>query len=535
MADIVGSMTWRHFLAAALFTGASLGAPLPALAQDDIFAETQPLVLNPQDAGQTQIGELIYRGGLEIAPGEDDIGGISGLTWHDERLYAVGDDGHWFAIEPDESNGNLLDLVSVTRGRLYDERGRRLKGKDSVDAEAIETVAGGGFIVAFEREHRILSYRNLDGPGVPTGRSDLLAAMSLVEGALPNAGLETLAFSNDVMIACGEWAREGEPNCVHSSMGGNARFAVQAPPPIAQHGGAPTDAACTDDSTCFVLFRSYRAPEDGGEGNRAAIVKLPKDAPPQVLAVFTAPLTLDNFEGLAVREQYGKTFLYLVSDNNFSDDQRTLLMKFEIATREQLIAATPEPEIVYATKDVVLETTKGDITIRLETERAPITTTNFLRYVDEGRFDGTVFYRAMKLNRDPMPNGLIQGGTQFDPKRILPGIPHEKTSDTGLSHTNGAVSMAMLEPGTANGDFSIMLADQTGLNANPSSDDPVWQNGYAVFGYVIDGMDVVSAIHAGDADPTKGQGVMVGQILANPVEIVKARRADPYEEATRRE
>jgi cyclophilin family peptidyl-prolyl cis-trans isomerase len=231
-----------------------------------------------------------------------------------------------------------------------------------------------------------------------------------------------------------------------------------------------------------------------------------------------------------VREQFGKTFLYIISDNNFSDEQRTLLMKFEIKVDTPLVAATPEPEVNYETQDVVLETTKGDITIRLETERAPITAANFLRYVDEGRFDGTKFYRAMKLQREPMPNGLIQGGTQFDPKRILPGIPHEKTTETGLSHTNGAVSMAMLEPGTANGDFSIMLADQIGLDAQPDSDDPVWRNGYAVFGYVIEGMDVVSAIHAGAADPNKGEGVMVGQILAEPVEITKARRAEPSAE-----
>lgn len=503
-----------------------MGLPLAASAQDDIFAETQPVVLNTQDPEQTQVGELIFRGGLEIAPGEDDIGGISGLTWQGDRLFAVGDDGHWFAIEPDEINGVFVDLVSVERGRLLDERGKRLRGSDKVDAEAIDRVALGGWVVAFEREHRILFYSRLDGPGELTSGPDLAAGLALVEGAEPNAGLETLAFNIEVMIACGEWARPGEPNCIRSSMGGRVPFELPAPPELAEHGGAPTDAACKDDGTCFVLFRSYRE----GEGNRAAIIKLPMDGDPEVLAVFTPPLTLDNFEGLAVREQYGKTFLYIASDNNFSGDQRNLLMKFEIMTKEQLIAATPEPEVIYETKDVVLETTKGDITIRLETERAPITAANFLRYVDEGRFDGTVFYRAMKLNREPMPNGLIQGGTQFDPKRILPGIPHEKTTDTGLSHTNGAVSMAMIEPGTANGDFSIMLADQTGLGANPQSDDPTWQNGYAVFGYVIGGMDVVSAIHAGEADPAKGQGVMVGQILADPVEIVKARRADPPSE-----
>ncbi|RIV89031.1 peptidylprolyl isomerase [Aurantiacibacter zhengii] len=181
----------------------------------------------------------------------------------------------------------------------------------------------------------------------------------------------------------------------------------------------------------------------------------------------------------------------------------------------------PEPQ--YETTNVVLETTMGDIVIALETERAPITAGNFLRYVEEDRFDGTVFYRAMPLDWGDQPNGLIQGGTQWEPDRVLPGIEHEPTTLTGLSHTRGALSMAMGEPGTANGDFSIMLGDQTGLDAKPDADDPVWRNGYAVFGYVIDGMDVVEAIHAAPVDPDKGEGWMKGQMLAEPVEIVEAR------------
>jgi len=204
-----------------------------------------------------------------------------------------------------------------------------------------------------------------------------------------------------------------------------------------------------------------------------------------------------------------------------------------LAQAPEFQAALPEyppAEESYETTDVVLETTMGEIVIALETERAPITAGNFLRYVDEGRFDGTVFYRAMDVDWGEQPNGLIQGGTQWDPERVLPGIAHEPTSETGLSHTRGALSMAMGEPGTANGDFSIMLGDQTGLDADPDSDDPVWQAGYAVFGYVIDGMDVVEAIHAAPIDPAKGEGWMQGQMLADPVEIVAARRVEPAAE-----
>ena len=180
----------------------------------------------------------------------------------------------------------------------------------------------------------------------------------------------------------------------------------------------------------------------------------------------------------------------------------------------------------YETTSVVLETTMGGITVALETERAPITAANFLRYVDEDRLDGTVFYRAMRLDWGNQPNGLIQGGAQFDPKRILDPIAHEPTSETGLSHTRGALSMARNEPGTATGDFSIMLQEQTGMDAQPDAEDPQFHDGYAVFGYVTDGMEVVEAIHAAPTDPDKGEGWMKGQMLAAPVKIVEARRAE---------
>ena len=74
------------------------------------------------------------------------------------------------------------------------------------------------------------------------------------------------------------------------------------------------------------------------------------------------------------------------------------------------------------TTNVVMTTDLGQIVIALETERAPVTTANFLRYADEKRFDGIEFYRAMRLEWDEQPNGLIQAGTQFDPARILPPI-----------------------------------------------------------------------------------------------------------------
>ena len=209
-----------------------------------------------------------------------------------------------------------------------------------------------------------------------------------------------------------------------------------------------------------------------------------------------------------------------------------MIRRFALAAAALLVTspvfAQSEPEVQsreYATQLVLIETTIGDITVSIETERAPVTAANFLRYVDEDRFDGTHFYRAMHLDWGEPPNGLLQGGTQMDPDRVLDPIAHEPTSQTGLSHTNGALSMARYDPGTATGDFSIMIKDQTGLDADPTSSDPNLL-GFAVFGYVVDGMDVVQAIHALPPDPEKGEGWMKGQLLAEPVEIVDMRRVE---------
>lgn len=183
----------------------------------------------------------------------------------------------------------------------------------------------------------------------------------------------------------------------------------------------------------------------------------------------------------------------------------------------------PTPETVQ----VVLETELGAITIALETERAPVTAASFLRYVDEGRLDGTVFYRAMRLDWGEQPNGLIQGGTQMDPKRILPPIAHEPTNETGILHKAGTISMARYEPGSATGDFSIMVSDQPGLDADPQASDASLRAGFAAFGHVVSGMDVVRKIFAAPTDPDKGEGWMKGQMLADPVRIIEARRVHP--------
>lgn len=181
-------------------------------------------------------------------------------------------------------------------------------------------------------------------------------------------------------------------------------------------------------------------------------------------------------------------------------------------------AWTPSPDAVR----VLLRTSAGDITVALETRRAPITAGNFLRYVDARRLDGQEFYRAMQGNAPG--TGLIQGGVR-DPRILYPPIAHESTTQTGLTHVDGALSVPRLGLGTARGDFTIMVGPQHYLDAGPGSAGD--GQGYAVFGRVVEGMDVVRRILASPTSPTEGQGIMRGQMLSPRIRIITARRVAP--------
>jgi len=177
------------------------------------------------------------------------------------------------------------------------------------------------------------------------------------------------------------------------------------------------------------------------------------------------------------------------------------------------------PPAVAATVSIVMTTSEGAITLALEKDRAPLTTANFLRYVDQKRLDGVTFYRAMKLGADA---GLIQGGPQGEVKRLLPPVKHEPTTTTGLSHVDGTISLARFAPGTATADFFITVGPVLSLDANPAGSGDA--AGFAAFGHVVEGMDVVKRILAAPTSPTAGVGVMKGQMIAAPVRILTVRR-----------
>lgn len=176
-----------------------------------------------------------------------------------------------------------------------------------------------------------------------------------------------------------------------------------------------------------------------------------------------------------------------------------------------LTAPAPKEDLVR----VALDTEKGRIVLALDRGRAPATTANFLAYVDKRWLDGQTFYRAFTYGA----GGIVQGGSR-DGARQLPPVRHEPTTQTGIKNVAWTVALANAGPGTARSDFFIMTTDIPAFDAGPAG------IGFAAFGRVVEGQEVVKAILAAPVSPTKGEGSMKGQMLEPAVKIVKASRLD---------
>lgn len=168
---------------------------------------------------------------------------------------------------------------------------------------------------------------------------------------------------------------------------------------------------------------------------------------------------------------------------------------------------------------VVIETEKGALELEVDVGRAPVTAGNFLRYVDGGHYDGGTFFRTVHAENQPNDSiriAVIQGGRNPDAEaEIFPAIALERTSETGLLHVDGAVSMGRTAPDSATHSFFICIGDQPSLDfggmRNPDG------QGFAAFGRVVEGMDVVRAIHAAPYE---------AQRLTPPVRIGRAYRKE---------
>lgn len=168
---------------------------------------------------------------------------------------------------------------------------------------------------------------------------------------------------------------------------------------------------------------------------------------------------------------------------------------------------------------VLVQTELGDITVEIFEKSAPVTASNFLRYVDEGRFKESCFYRVVRMDNQPnnkIKIEVIQGGLRFTHREnILPSIAHETTQETGILHLDGTLSMARGRPGTAASEFFICIGDQPELDfggkRNPDG------QGFAAFGKVVKGMDVVTKIHLLPTD----EQMLISRVAIHDIVMLK--------------
>ncbi|NMW31891.1 hypothetical protein HKD42_07445 [Altererythrobacter sp. RZ02] len=294
----------------------------------------------------TQVGELTYVGGTKIEGGKPLFGGVSALRLDAaaKELIALTDRGRFYRMALSENDAGILSGISVTEEGAFE---------GGLEPEALtRNPFGSGWIVGFEDGCGAYDCSQIHRyPSIKAGSGDLKTdQMRPYEGLAGrkftnNRGLETLASlpadqdSPAMLIMCGErQPQAGLPNCEVESSGGSQGFSVA--PPANMHiasDGVPTDADTDSAGHLYVLFRGFS--NDSSPKNGSAIVRLNMRADDfantaETIAMWgdTAALPSDNFEGLAIREEEGRTFLYVISDDNFDywGPQDTLLLKFEI-------------------------------------------------------------------------------------------------------------------------------------------------------------------------------------------------------------
>jgi hypothetical protein len=319
------------FLLALLSLSGLSSARLPPA---PIAVSIKQVPLDPAHPERTVVGRLRYWGGIEITSDDPRIGGFSSLKWAGKygEFYAVTDVGNFASLAAMERKQRLLRVDVVSMGRLHGPDGAELRGTEVGDAESLAR-DGRRWLVSFEHDHKILSYKSLWEPAAPSG----LDPRALFPDLEKNHGVETLAARDGRIFLCAERHSDARgPNCFIKRRG---RMEPVSLPPMPegldQKTAFPVDADWGRDGTLYILMRSW----SGGNDNRAAIVARSPGGKLRTLATLLPPLTTDNYEGLAVREKRGRTFMYILSDDNFHEYdepgkpeawQRTLFMKFEL-------------------------------------------------------------------------------------------------------------------------------------------------------------------------------------------------------------
>ncbi len=310
---------------------------------EPLVIASKPISLYPDDTRRNTVGALVYRGGLELKSQHKNFGGWSGLRMlpDGKRLLAISDEGNWGVFDLTEKDDQLVAVHSGLIAPFRDDKGEALSTKFETDCESVELAPFDNAVdISFEHHHRFLRYawtadapieNLLNAPGKPLHEdfADFFAKLPL------NGGVEALAENPDSFLAVSEEGDVASPD--GKGLGKAARmvrssgevidFAIRPPA-----GFKATDAHWLADGTLLVLERRFSIL--GGVG--AALqhydlshVRKGEIVDGATLASWAPPMSIDNMEGLAVIEKSGRTFLYIISDDNFSGLQRTLLMKFE--------------------------------------------------------------------------------------------------------------------------------------------------------------------------------------------------------------
>jgi hypothetical protein len=289
--------------------------------------------LDPTDPSRSVVGRLEYRGGLELSSEDPRFGGISSIRVlpGGERLVAVSDEGFWISARLVHERGVLQAVADVEMGPLLGPDGRVPEGKDSRDAESLALLPSGDFLVGFEREHRILRYPGASGR--PDGVPVPVASPPGLEKAPFNGGIEALVVlrGGDLFALTEYWIEKDQ---VVGWAGGPDRWKRLG----LRFEGAlrPSDGAALPRGDVLVLERAYN-PERGVVSVRIrqvprGVVRPGAALGGRLVAEFAPPLTLDNFEGIAVRQGEGsETRVLIASDDNLNrTGQRTLLLEFAL-------------------------------------------------------------------------------------------------------------------------------------------------------------------------------------------------------------
>ncbi len=304
----------------------------PALAAPlEIAASVVPL--QAEDPERTRVGPLRFRGGLHLTSADPRFGGLSALLLSEDgtRLTAVTDKGHWMTARLlADSAGAPLGLAEAEIGELHGPGGRHLSGKRETDSESLARLADGELVVGFERDHRLWLYPAAPNP--LAGRPAAIPVPAALGSLRSNSGIEALAVLADgALLAIAEGREEAATSPAFLWRGGAwSELAYPRAP-----GFRPTGATTLPGGDLLVVERSFNLFDGVAiRLQRIAASRIRAGATLQgtTLAVLRRPLTLDNMEGVAARRHpvTGETLLYLISDDNFSLLQQTLLLVFAL-------------------------------------------------------------------------------------------------------------------------------------------------------------------------------------------------------------